>query len=285
MTRLDLSALEIFRQVAREGSISRAAISLNRVQSNISTRVKQIEEQVGTQLFERGHRGMKLTPNGRVLLGYADELLNLSERAVDAVGNGTPSGVLTIGTMESTAASRLPAILSRYHRCYPKVNVHVRTGTAGALLEQLMDSRVDVAFVAEPVEHDSLERIPVFEENLMLLSPNSASGSGPGALSGKTVIAFEEGCAYRRYLDQWLLETGAVSDRTISIGSYLGMFACISAGTGFGVAPKSVLDALAVGGNFDCSELGGRYARIRTMMVWRKGYESSNLSELKNLLL
>lgn len=285
MIRLDLSALEMFQQVAREGSVSRAADKLNRVQSNISTRVKQIEEQIGVPLFERGRRGMALTDEGRILLGYADRLLELSERAVEAVGNGKPKGTFRIGTMESTAASRLPHVLSRYHIQNPDVDVHVRTDTAGALIEQLLANQIDVAFIAEPVEFDGFCTLAVFEESLMLVMPKSfAICEDVGDMSGRSVVAFEEGCAYRRYLNQWLLEAGIVPGKIVSMGSYLGILACVSAGTGFAVVPQSVLDILPGNGNYICRPLGGRYSKIKTMMVWRKNYEAAKLAALVDIL-
>jgi len=285
MNRLDLYSLEIFRQVALEGSISVAARRLNRVQSNISTRVKQIEELVGTPLFERGRKGMILTESGHTLLGYADRLLQLSEQAMQAVGNGEPKGVFRIGTMEATAASRLPKILSQYHEQCRNVEVHVRTDTSAALIGQLKANQLDVAFVAESAELNKLNSLPVFKEALTLMMPKSFPEFDPDYLNGKTMVAFEEGCAYRRYLDQWLLENGILPGKKISIGSYLGMFACISAGTGFGVIPQSVLDTLTVPKNFYCSKLSGEYSKIKTMMVWRPGFESLNFSYFSKIFL
>ena len=73
MRTIDLEALHIFRTVAQQGGITRAAAKLNRVQSNVTTRVKQLEERLGAQLFLRERRGLTLSPEGRLLLGYAEE--------------------------------------------------------------------------------------------------------------------------------------------------------------------------------------------------------------------
>src|SRR6185295_3006929 len=105
MRTIDLDALHIFRTVAEQGGITRAAAKLHRVQSNVTTRVKQLEERLGTQLFVRERRRFTLSPEGRLLLAYADELLRLSSEAEAAVKSGTPRGVLRIGTLESTAAA------------------------------------------------------------------------------------------------------------------------------------------------------------------------------------
>lgn len=285
MIPLSLSALEIFRQVATEGSVLAAAAKLNRVQSNVSTRVKQLEAQLGTDLFLRTGRGLALTDDGRTLLQYADRLLALSNEAVDALHVADPSGPFRIGTMESTAASRLPAVLSRYHAAYPKVQLHLVTDTAGGLSRRLLNSEIDAAFIAEPLVIDGVIAAPVFEEQLMLVAPKSfPSLRRKKDINGKTIVAFEEGCAYRRYLQEWLVEEGIQPGQILSVGSYLAILACVTAGTGYAVVPKSVLDGIATGGAFQCHELPKKYARIRTLLAWRETFKSPKLDALRALL-
>ena len=120
---MDLVALQIFKTVAEEGGITRAAVKLHRVQSNVTTRIKQLEASLGTALFLRQNRRLSLSAEGRRLLAYADQLLRLSSEAQAALRDGVPRGVLRIGTLESTAATRLPPVLSRFHRAYPEVRV------------------------------------------------------------------------------------------------------------------------------------------------------------------
>src|SRR5260221_7776992 len=93
---------------------------------------------------------LTLSPEGRLLLAYADELLRLASEAQAAVKSGRPRGVFRIGTLESTAAARLPAILARYHRAYPEVQIELVTGTSGALVARVHALEIEAAFVAEP---------------------------------------------------------------------------------------------------------------------------------------
>src|SRR5687767_10914097 len=106
---MDLSDLQIFRAVVQAGGITRAAEKLNRVQSNVTTRVRQLEQELGVDLFIREGKRMHLSPAGQQLLGYADRLLALAQEARDAMHDTTPRGLLRLGSMESTAAIRLPA--------------------------------------------------------------------------------------------------------------------------------------------------------------------------------
>jgi DNA-binding transcriptional LysR family regulator len=109
---MDLVELRIFKAVAEQGGITRAAAALHRVQSNVTTRLKRLEERLGTQLFHRQGRKLVLSSEGRLLLAYADRLLRLSSEAQAALKGHAPHGVLKIGTLESTAATRLPAVLA-----------------------------------------------------------------------------------------------------------------------------------------------------------------------------
>ena len=136
--------------------------------------------------------------------------------------------------MESTAAARLPEILSRYHRIYPEVTIELETDTAGGLMDRLMDYDVEAAFIAEPISLEAIATRPVFEEELVLVAPQSyPSLEDPSEISGKTIVAFERGCAYRRYLEDWLAASEIVPGGVIALGSYLAILACVSAGTGF----------------------------------------------------
>ena len=285
MNGLDLKSVAIFRTVVQEGSISKAAERLNRVQSNISTRIKQLEAALGVQLFLRVGRTLHLTNEGEILLGYADQLLNLSEEAVNALSQNVPSGVIRIGAMESTASARLPALLDLYNKKYPDVHVELSTGTAGALLKRLASGAVDVVFVAEPVVDERFETKKCFEESLVLITPNSYPDLPDfSQLKNKTLIGFEVGCAYRAYLESWL-DTERISTKgSLSVSSYLAIFACVAAGTGFAVVPQSVLDLVATSSQFQQRKLSGELASIRTLLVWHKNLKSQNFSALYDLL-
>lgn len=285
MEILDLRALEIFRTVATEGSISKAARKLHRVQSNISTRVKQLEVQVGRELFLRKHRGLALTSDGVTLLSYADRLLQLSREASEAINEGEPAGDFRVGAMESTAAARLPEVLSRFVKVHPKVQVALETGTSGALLTKLVNHEIDVAFVAEPVGFEAIDSQVVFVEELILVVPESfPEHKNTSELSGKQVIAFEAGCAYRRYIEDWLLEVGIVPGGIMTVSSYLSILACVAAGTGYAVMPQSVLDLVNAKGQSRQYPLPKKYGQIKTVMAWCADYHSSKLEALKDLL-
>jgi DNA-binding transcriptional LysR family regulator len=175
MGTIDLVALEIFRTVAEQGGIGRAAMKLNRVQSNVTTRVKQLEHSLGVALFLRQGRGIVLSPEGRVLLSYAERLLQLSAEAESAVRVGVPQGTLRLGALESLAATRLPPILSRFHAAHPAVRIDLVTGTTAALVGRVRAHEIDGALVAQPFDGRGLDARVVFIEELVLIGPKGAA--------------------------------------------------------------------------------------------------------------
>jgi DNA-binding transcriptional LysR family regulator len=168
---MELEDLAIFRTVVHEGGILKAARKLHRVPSNVTTRVKQLEASLGAELFFRDKQRLHLSPSGHQLLDYAEQLLRLSNEARQAVAGGAPSGVLRIGALESTTASRLPAVLAAYHQRYPDVRVELTTGTNDSLVAALMARKVDAAFVAEAPADKGIAAMPLFRERLLIISP------------------------------------------------------------------------------------------------------------------
>jgi DNA-binding transcriptional LysR family regulator len=282
MRTLDLDALHIFRTVAEQGGITRAAAKLNRVQSNVTTRVKQLEERLGTQLFLRERRKLTLSPEGRLLLAYADELLRLSSEAQAAVKSGTPRGTFRIGTLESTAAARLPPILSRYHLEYPEVQIELVTGTSGALVARLHAFEIEAAFVAEPFTPAGLEFAHAFDEELVVIAPRSSKPvRSPRDIGARTVIAFAAGCSYRRRLEEWLGHDSVVPSQVMEFGSYHAIIACVCAGTGIAIVPRSVLKVANAEKQLTVSPLPARTAKARTVLAWRAGHNSIALQALR----
>jgi DNA-binding transcriptional LysR family regulator len=284
MRTIDLDSLEIFRSVVTEGGVIRAADKLHRVQSNITTRIQQLEGRLGHKLFHRQGRSLTLSPAGQKLLPYAERLLRLADEAESELRSEVPAGTFRLGSLESTAGSRLAPVLSRFHKRYPGVVVELVTGTTGALLKQVKAFEVEAAFVAEPFTATGLECLPVFEEELVLVTARSVPPvTSPADLADATLIAFAQGCSYRRLLEQWLGKGGAMPSRSLEFASYQAMIACVAAGTGFAIIPLSVLKALRATADVRQHPLPERLRRNRTHLVWH-GAPSVALSRLIEML-
>jgi DNA-binding transcriptional LysR family regulator len=284
-TIMDLVALQIFKTVAEQGGITKAAAKLHRVQSNVTTRVKQLEARLGTKLFLRQNRRLVLSAEGKLLLAYADQLLRLSSEAEAALRSGMPRGTLRIGALESTAGTRLPPILSRYHLAYPEVRIELATGTTGALVARVLDYELEAAFVAEPFAANELETQLVFSEELVLITPKSFPRIRTAKDIGQsTVIAFATGCSYRRRLEAWLGRANVVPDRVMEFGSYHAIVACVAAGSGMAIVPRAVIRLVHAEHEVATHALPPEIAKARTHLVWRSGHHSVALGALQREL-
>jgi DNA-binding transcriptional LysR family regulator len=284
MRTIDLESLRIFRTVIDEGGVVRAARKLNRVQSNVTTRIRQLEQLLGTRLFRREGRSIRLSAEGQTLLAYADRLLRLADEAVSEMRTGKPRGAFRLGSLESTAGTRLPPLLSRYHSAYPEVVVELAVAPTATLIAKVRNFDLEAAFVSEPFTAPELESRPVFEEELVLATSRAVPDlSSPKALGGSTLITFAQGCTYRKRIEEWLGSGNVMPERILEFASYQAIVACVAAGTGYSVVPKSVLQGLHASKHIRCHPLPNRYAYNRTHIVWN-GEASSALHGLLQLV-
>lgn len=278
---MELEDLAIFRTVVHEGGILKAARKLHRVPSNVSTRIRQLESSLGTELFHRDRQRLVVSRSGHRLLDYAEQLLRLSAEAKAAVSGAAPGGVLRIGALESTTASRLPAVLAAFHRRYPDVHVELSTGTNDALVAALAARRIDAAFVAEAPHDAAVEAMPLFRERLVLISP---AGHAPVRraqdVAADTVIAFPNGCAYRRVLIRWLGDRRIAAMRVLDLGSYHAIVACVAAGAGVALVPEAVLATLK-SPPVERHPLPAVHAQVTTPLIWRAGEVPAALAALQ----
>jgi DNA-binding transcriptional LysR family regulator len=281
---MDLVDLQVFKSVVDEGGIIKAARKLHRVPSSVTTRIKQLETSLGVTLFHRDRQRLHLSPTGELLLGYAERLIQLSDEARAVVSGRMPRGVLKLGALESTAASRLPRILADFHRLYPEVRLELTTGTNDDLTNKVADRRLDAAFTAEPPATHALEHIPVFPERLILISnADHPLIRRARDVEGASLIAFPEGCAYRRVLQRWIGRESLATLRVLELNSYHAIVACVAAGTGIALIPESVLDTMPAA-HVLRHAIPKVQANITTPLVWRHGEISPPVLALRTLI-
>ncbi|HEX6958484.1 MAG TPA: LysR substrate-binding domain-containing protein [Ferrovibrio sp.] len=278
---MELSDLSYFAAVARCGSISRAAQQLNTVQSNVTTRIKLLEERLGTALFNRHSRGMRLTAAGQRLLPYAGQMIALAAEARQAVKqDGAVGGALAIGTMETTAAVRLPALLARFHAGCPDVQLDIGTGTTAALLDRVLERSIDGAFVAAPVEHPDLIAVPLVEEELVLVMAQSWPDLAAyrAAHPAPTAVVFRAGCSYRQRLEQYFSSLGWMPFRRLEFGTLEGILGCVSANVGITLLPRAAVEKSTLRPAVRIQPIPPEQGRVQTLFVRRRdGHDSAAL--------
>ncbi len=281
---MDLADLRIFMAVVQSGGVTRAAERLHRVQSNVTTRIQQLEQDLGVSLFIRDGKRLHLAPAGQLLLGYAERLLALADETRSAVQDARPRGVFRLGAMESTAAVRLPGPLAAYHRRYPDVVLELRTGNPQQLASAILAGELDAALAAEPIPETQFARSPAFMEELVVIAPADHPPIGESGQVPQTMIAFEHGCPHRARLEQWYTMRGAMPARMIELGSYHAMLGCVAAGMGVALLPRSVLDTFPERRRVSVHKPPAGLNQAMTLLIWRKGAYSPKLEALEQIL-
>lgn len=282
---MDLTQLDVFRAIAEEGSITAAADRLHRVPSNISTRLRQLEESLNCELFRREKLRLHITDSGRTLLDYARRILALADEAKLSVSGQHPSGIFTLGAIESTAAVRLPPLIARYHQQWPQVELDLSTGPSGEMIEGIFSGRYSAAFVDGPPKHPQLEGVAAFNEELVLIGAlNHPPVPDAASISGSTIYAFRANCSYRRLFENWFARENAVPGKIFEMESYHGILACVSAGAGLALIPASMLESMPGRDSVQAWSLGEGMGNIEIWLVWRKGTHSANLQAMTAML-
>jgi DNA-binding transcriptional LysR family regulator len=280
MAPMDAADLRVFEAVARLGAMNRAAAELNTVQSNVTARIRALEDELGTPLFQRHARGVTPTAAGRRLLPYAARIRHLLEDARRVVtDDGVPRGALTIGTLETTAAMRLSPLLATFVGRHPQVDLVLRTGTTAELVEGVLEHRLEGAFVCAPVDHPDLEAETVFREDLVILAARSPLALDDLLRSGELkIVVLRAGCSYRQRLEALLASRGIVGVRVLEFGTLEAILGCVAAGLGITLLPASIVGPTRRGDDLVVHDLAPAEGRVETLFVRRRGaYVSSAL--------
>jgi DNA-binding transcriptional LysR family regulator len=170
---LDLAQLEIFLCIAEEKSFSRAAEKMLRTQPALSIAIKRLEEELGEPLFDRSSKSGTLTEAGRILLSYAQRMINMRDEAKDAISElrGMFRGRLTIGANESTSLYLLPKLLLEYRRRHPQIKIEVFRNISEKIPSEVLERNLDFGFLSYDPMHPSLQSLEVHRDELVLVVP------------------------------------------------------------------------------------------------------------------
>ncbi|WEK54084.1 MAG: LysR family transcriptional regulator [Candidatus Cohnella colombiensis] len=272
---MEFNDLKIFQTVATHGSVSKAALELNYVQSNVTARIKLLEKELRTPLFYRHKRGMILNPEGKRLLEHSREILSRMEEMKHIFEDkSNPTGILEIGIVETVNA--LPGILSSYYSKYPNVELSLKTGVTDHLLQQMIDMKLDGAFVTGPIRHPLIEQVEVIQEKLVLVTKEESFSIDE--ITKRPLLLYNKGCGYRERLESWMKTEGIIPKQIMEFGTFGTIIGSVAAGIGITIIPESSISDLVANGTVFCHSVPEPYHEITTIFIWRKdSYISSTL--------
>jgi DNA-binding transcriptional LysR family regulator len=242
----------VFLTVVRSGSITKAAHQLNTVQSNVTARIKKLEEAFGVPLLSRHARGVRLTSGGEAVLPMALRLDALLNDLGFAFGRRMPvrEAKLRLGAIETVAAVHLPRLVSQFLRHSPHVDISVQAGSSSRLVKQVKDGELDAAFVSRPFGLPDLREEMVFEDKLVVLAPKTITSLAhllEASRSGLKVMVQRLGCSYTEKLLHLFEANGTRPDRIMEIGTLEGIIGLVETGVGVATMPESFVRPLLRG--------------------------------------
>ncbi|ENN88715.1 LysR family transcriptional regulator [Rhizobium freirei PRF 81] len=267
--------------------MNRAARELHTVQSNVTARIRTLEEELGVSLFQRHARGVSTTPAGQRILPFVGRITKLLADARSAArDDGSPTGALLLGSLETTTALRLSPLISHFAKTYPEVRLVVTMGTTRRLLDEVIECKLEGAFVAGPISHPDLDQQVVFQEELVLITARSIRTMDELAgITDLRTIVFQIGCSYRQRLESLLAEMGVVTAKPLEFGSLDTIISCVSAGVGIALLPKGIVASAWQDGRVAVHELPPERSLVDTLFVRRKdAYTSSAMTALLDMV-
>ena len=260
---MDSNLLKIFLSVADNKSISLGAKELGFAQSNVTSRIKQLEKSLECSLFYRVPKGVVLTNDGERLYKHAIEIVKKVEDAILDMQNSQHQKKLIVGSTDCNAAVRISSFLMQVHKDFPNMQMELLTGTTRDMLELISNYKVDIAFVSGEPKRDDLIVLKKFEEEIAILEPKENN-------SANVVLSFKEGCAYDEFLKDYYNKKGKEIEKSLSFGSLETILACVKTGMGKTLLPTNLVEKLGFINDVKITKLDKKTANIPTCLVCRK---------------
>jgi LysR family hydrogen peroxide-inducible transcriptional activator len=275
MINFTLRQLRYFEALARHGHFGRAAEACSISQPALSVQIKELEEALGAELFERAARQLRLSAFGEEFLVRVRDIL----RSVDELGDLARAhrrhlvGRLRIGVIPTVAPYLLPGMISALTRDNADLDIHVRETVTPKLLQELSEGRLDTAIVALPVSEPSLTEMPLFEENFVLVRPRAdADKPVPSSdmLREMRLLLLEEGHCFREQALSFC-DMGSVRPREILDGSSLStLVQMVGAGIGVTLIPEIAMPVETRSADVSIARFEDPQPSRTIGMIWRK---------------
>jgi len=269
--------LKTFLAVASARNMTRAADEVHLSQSSVSDQIQSLEAELGVDLFTRSKLGLDLTPAGETLRVYAEDILAQlhDARAAVKAAAGQAAAALSIGALETIAATKLPSLLATFRGDHPGIDLRLTVAGSGELMRKLEAGDLDVAFCFDKGDDERLIMRTVSVEPLVLVAPPGSQPAldtaGLAALASKRFVATEGGCVYRRVFDLAFAEAGVSAPKLAAeAGSIRAIARLVAAGAGLALVPRlAVTDALDRGEIVEMSWPGPVMTALLTA-TWRR---------------
>ncbi|RBQ26144.1 LysR family transcriptional regulator [Arcobacter sp. CECT 9188] len=260
---MDLNLLKVFVSVAKNKSISLASNELKCAQSNVTSRVKQLEKILGLELFYRVPKGVILTSSGEKFYPQALEIIHKMESSIASLCKDTQLSSLKIGSTDCNAVVRISTFLLQLHKDFPKIQLELFTGTTKDIMKLILDYKVDIAFISGEPINENLIILKKFEEEIAILEPYEEN-------TPNVTLSFKDGCVYDEFLRNYYKQNNIYVEKTLSFGNLETILSCIKVGMGKTLLPTSIVKKMGYDKDIKITILPKNEANIPTCMICRK---------------
>ncbi len=240
--QLKLPQLRIFCALVDTGSIVQAAEKMHCVPSNISTRIRELEQALNVSLVNRDKQRLTLTPEGRAFYPQAVALLKQGEQCLNFFQPERLRGELRLGALDVALGSRLQQLMVTFMQKNPDVKVSLNCHSSLPLMDRLFAGDFDMIFVDGPVEHPVLKSSHFAPESLSLVTYHASLTDFFSEVSALTLYSFGKHCFYHVLIESWLSEKQLQARQSCEIESYAMILGAIRQRLGFTVMPNSFLE-------------------------------------------
>jgi DNA-binding transcriptional LysR family regulator len=273
---MDLDQLHTFLEIVRLKSFSKAAQTCFRTQPAISAQVRQLEQELGTALFERLGTKISLTTAGKIFAEYAEQILDLRRRAQDSINelDRVPRGELVIAANEAICIYVLPRVFAEYIKKYPNVQLSVDRAYGARVVEAVMDNLADFGLTQLPVQEKKLQAVKIHSDEIILLLPAKHPLATKRYVTARDLIGqpllLPKSGTTRPRLDAWLEPVESEIQIAMELDSTEMIKRFVMAGLGASFLAASNCREEVASGKLSAVSLGPDPMPRRVALIYRK---------------
>ena len=260
---MDSNLLKVFVAVAQKNSISLGAKTLKVTQTNVSLRIKQLEKNLGFELFHRVPKGVLLTKEGEKLLPLATEIVNKVKEAQNQIKNIKKQDSLIIASTYSNTKMRLIPFLRKLNTDYPHIKLELVTNNTVAIKQLLIEYKVDIAFINKEPENEHILLLKKFDNELLYVESKKKNDNN-------TIIGHEGVCAYFNGLKKYYEYLGIEKYEVLELANFEVILACVELGMGSTLLPYSIVKKYGYLSKVKTTKIDKGIIDIPTCLVCRK---------------
>lgn len=246
---MDIRHFKTFKCIVEEGSFSNAASKIGYTQSTVTSQIQQLEQELSIKLFEKIGRNMVLTPIGKELISYTDELLEMVKK-IENIGkdDNIPRGELKIAIADSLMSYKLNDVLSIFKQKAPNVSISIVSLNCFVINDMLVKGEIDLGLLYDVGTHEeSLTSVELTQFPLALVcSPlykhDKVDFNTPNQVIDTSLIINEPNCIYRRIFENYLRANNLTLNNTIELWSIEAIKNCVSSNLGISFLPRFVVE-------------------------------------------